>query len=89
MFLCPLCLERGCAVTLVAELEEVAEDPTRRIVADVQGGCAHARGFGELGGQALVNMRRVIEVALAAARSSPARPGQEPREGAERRRPPS
>ena len=67
MFLCPLCLERGCAVSLVAELGDAGDDPARAVVTDVQGGCAHARRFGELDGQTLVQMWRVIEAALDAA----------------------
>ena len=72
MLLCPLCLERGCAVSLVAELE--AEDnPARAIVTDVQGGCEHARQFGELDGPTLIQMWAVIEAVLDAANNSLAR----------------
>lgn len=62
MFLCPLCLEHGCAVTLMAELEG-DEDPVKAIVADVQGGCQH--------GQTLMQMWQVIEAALNAGASRP------------------
>ena len=84
MFLCPLCLEQGCAVTLVAEIEETGEDSAGAIIADVRGGCAHARRLGELGGQTLMEMWRVIEATLDAGESSPSCPGQEPRDGAGR-----
>jgi len=70
MFLCPLCLEHGCAVTLMAEFEG-DEDPVKAIVADVQGGCQHARRFGALDGQTLMQMWRVIEAALNAGASRP------------------
>ena len=75
MFLCPLCLELGLAITLVAELQEAGEAPAKAIVANVQGGCEHAGRFGELDGQTLMEMWRVIEAALDTASKSTAKDG--------------
>ena len=77
MFLCPFCLERGRAVSLVTEIEAPGDDPARTIVTDVQGGCEHARQFGEIDGQTLVQMWRVIEAALDAASNPMARNGKD------------
>ena len=60
-FSCPLCRDRGRGVTLEAELEL---EPPLLIVADLQGGCAHAAAFGELKGQTLEEACALIEAAL-------------------------
>ena len=66
-FLCPLCLERGRAVTLVAELELDSEAP-RAVVTDVWGLCEHADTFGDVEHQTLEESWRLIEAALDATR---------------------
>jgi len=65
-FFCPLCLERGRTVTLMAELDPDSEVPT--VVTDVWGLCEHADTFGNVEHQTLEESWRLIEAALNAAR---------------------
>jgi two-component system chemotaxis response regulator CheY len=67
-FLCPLCREVGRIVTLVAELDP---EPPPLTVIDVQGDCAHARGFGQLDQLTIEQEWQMIEAALVAARNGP------------------
>ena len=60
-FPCPLCCAVGRVVPLQAELEP---EPPLVIVTDLQGGCAHAAGFGALEGQTLKEAWTLIEAAL-------------------------
>jgi DNA-binding response OmpR family regulator len=64
-FPCPLCREVGRMVTLVAEFDP---EPPPLTVIDLQGGCAHAAGFGQLDQLTLEQEWQLIEAALAAAR---------------------
>lgn len=66
-FLCPLCLERGRTVTLMADLDLDPEVP-QPIVTDVWGLCEHADTFGDVEHQTLEESWRLIEAALNAAR---------------------
>jgi hypothetical protein len=64
-FACPLCRGLGHASTLVAKLEP--EPPPLLTVIDLQGGCEHAAGFGQLDQLTLEREWRLIEAALDAA----------------------
>lgn len=66
-FLCPLCLELGRTVTLMAELDFDSEAP-RTVVTDVWGLCEHADTFGDVDHQTLEESWRLIEAALNAVR---------------------
>ena len=66
-FFCPLCLDRGLTVTLMAEIDLDTEAP-RAIVSDVWGLCEHADTFGDVDQQTLEESWRLIEAALNASR---------------------
>jgi hypothetical protein len=59
-----LCRALGRVSTLVAELEPA---PPLLTVIDLQGGCEHAPGFGQLGQLTLEQEWQLIEAALDAA----------------------
>jgi DNA-binding response OmpR family regulator len=63
-FPCPLCCEVGRIITLVAELDP---EPGPLTVIDLQGGCAHADGFGQIDQLTLEQEWQLIEAALDAA----------------------
>jgi DNA-binding response OmpR family regulator len=63
-FPCPLCREVGRIVTLVAELDS---EPGPLTVIDLQGGCAHADGFGQIDQLTLEEEWQLIEAAVDAA----------------------
>jgi DNA-binding response OmpR family regulator len=63
-FSCPLCREAGHVVALVAELDP---QPPLTVI-DIQGSCAHAKGFGQLDQLTLEQEWQLIEAALDAAR---------------------
>jgi DNA-binding response OmpR family regulator len=63
-FPCPLCREVGRMITLVAELDP---EPGSLTVIDLQGGCAHADGFGQLDQLTLEQEWQLIQAALDAA----------------------
>jgi hypothetical protein len=60
-----LCRALGRVTTLVAELEP--ESPPLLTVIDLQGGCEHAAGFGQLDRLTLDQEWQLIEAALNAA----------------------
>jgi DNA-binding response OmpR family regulator len=64
-FPCPLCREVGRIITLVAEFDP---EPPPLTVIDLQGGCEHAAGFGQLDQLTLEQEWQLIEAALDAAR---------------------
>ena len=64
-FACPLCRALGRVSLLVAELEP--EPPPLLTVIDLQGGCEHATGFGQLDQLTLEEEWQLIEAALDAA----------------------
>ena len=64
-FPCPLCREVGRIITLVAEFDP---EPPPLTVIDLQGGCEHAAGFGQLDQLTLEQEWQLIEAALDAVR---------------------
>ena len=64
-FPCPLCREVGRIITLVAEFDP---EPPPLTVIDLQGGCEHAAGFGQLDQLTLEQEWQLIEAALDAAK---------------------